>query len=220
MIVSCPACESRFQVDRELLGYDGRVVRCGKCGNCWHQMPENDPRAAVAAEPFADVPPPPRRRSAPPARKKKGAGLAVGWLLLLLVVGAVAAGGWFERDRIVARFPQLGDVYHLLGVPVTLPGQALRLSDLTPQEHQVDGDRVLTVRGVVTNTSDRKQTLPQLRAQLLDSAGRVLAEWVFDPPQAELDAGGSTTFETETRNPPQGAQNLSVTPVVLAGAAQ
>src|SRR3546814_18786218 len=49
MIVSCPACESRFQVDREQLGYDGRIVRCGKCGNCWNQMPENDPRAAIAA---------------------------------------------------------------------------------------------------------------------------------------------------------------------------
>lgn len=220
MIVSCPACESRFQVDREQLGFDGRIVRCGKCGNCWHQMPENDPQVAAAAEPFADVPPPPRRRSAAPTRKEKGSGLVVGWVLLLVVVGGLGAGGWLERERIVARFPQLADVYHLLGVPVIPPGQALRLSDLTPAERQDGGDRVLTVRGVVTNISDRKQALPPLRAQLLDSAGQVLSEWVFDPPQAELDAGGSTTFETETRNPPEGAQNLSVTPVAVAGATQ
>lgn len=217
MIVSCPACETRFQVDREQLGFDGRIVRCGKCANCWHQMPENGPQAAAAAEPVADVPPPPRRRVAVPARKKKGGGLVVGWILLLLVVGALVAGGWLERDRIVARFPQMADIYHLLGVPVTPPGQALRLSDLTPEERQVDGNRVLTVRGVVTNVSDRKLTLPPLRAQLLDSAGQVLSEWTFDPPQAELDAGSSTTFETETRNPPEGAQNLSVTPLTVAG---
>jgi len=211
MIVSCPACESRFQVDREQLGFDGRIVRCGKCGNCWHQMPENDPRAAAAAEPVADVPPPPRRRAAPPARKKKGAGLAVGWILLLLVVGGVAAGGWFERERIVARFPQLADVYALAGLPVAASGPVLQLSDVALDSAEVAGETVITVRGVVTNISDRKQTLPLLRAQLTDSAGAVLAEWSFDPPRGELDAGASTPFETETRNPPEGAQNLSIT---------
>ncbi|HEY9537901.1 MAG TPA: DUF3426 domain-containing protein [Kiloniellaceae bacterium] len=213
MIVSCPACESRFQVDREQLGYDGRIVRCGKCGNCWHQMPENDPRAAIAATAAAvaaDGPPMPgRRRGAPP--KKKSGGLAVGWILLLLFIAGLAAGGWLERERIVARFPQLADVYALAGVPVAASGPVLQLSDVALNSAEDAGDTVITVRGVITNISDRKQTLPMLRAQLTDSAGAMIAEWSFDPPRGELDAGASAPFETETRNPPEGAQNLSIT---------
>ncbi|MEO3428262.1 DUF3426 domain-containing protein [Pelagibius sp. CAU 1746] len=207
MIVSCPACESRFEVDQEQLGYKGRIVRCGKCGNCWHQMPDDDPRVAVAV---AEEPgPPPRRRPMPPP-KKKGRGVAVGWLLLLLLIAGIAAGGWFERERIVAQFPQLADAYALLGVPVTGPGPVLDLKVLSPTSDVVEGDTVITVRGTVTNISDRKQDVPRLRAQLVNGTGEVLTEWVFETPQPALDAGGSVDFVTQTRNPPAEAQNVSV----------
>ena len=204
MIVSCPACESRFEVDRAHLGHDGRIVRCGKCGNCWHQMPQDDPRAAVAEAPG----PPPRRRPPPP---KRGRGKLIGWLLLLLFVAGIAAGGWFERQRIVAQFPQLGDAYALIGIPVEPPGPVFKLSEVTLDSEVVEGTTVISVRGVVSNISNRKQSVPQLRAQLTNTAGEVLAEWTFEAPQDELDAGGAVAFETETRNPPDGAQNLSIT---------
>ena len=213
MIVSCPACETRFQVDRQQLGYDGRIVRCGKCGNCWHLMPESDPRvAAMAADSdiTADTPPLRRRRTAP-APKKSSSSLAVGWLLLLLFVVGAVAGDRLERERIVARFPQLADVYALVGAPVSARGPMLQLSEVTTASADVGGETVITVRGVVANISDLKQTLPSLHAQITDASGAVLVEWTFDPPHRELDAGGSTTFETETRNPPAGAQNVSIT---------
>ncbi|MGD1877849.1 MAG: DUF3426 domain-containing protein [Kiloniellaceae bacterium] len=206
MIVSCPACEIRFQVDESQLGPDGRIVRCGKCGNCWHLMPEDDPRAGLAAAAAA----PPRPRPGPPVKKKRR-GVLVGWVLLLLLVGGVAAGGWFERERIVTQFPQLADVYALIGVPITKPGPTLQLSNVTLESEVVGGDTVITVRGMVANISDHKQPVPVLRAQLTNAAGEAVAEWTFESPRNELDAGGSVTFQTETRNPPQGAQNLSIT---------
>lgn len=212
MIVTCPACESRFQVDEAQLGPDGRIVRCGKCGNCWHQMPGDDPRAGLA-----DVPPPPPRRRAAPPPKKKGKGVLVGWLLLLAFVGGAAAVGWFERARIVAQFPQLADVYHLLGVPLPEAGASLQLSNVTTSRAEVDGDDVVTVRGQLANISQRKQMLPPLRIQLSDSAGAVVTEWFFDLPERELDAGESVGFETVTKNPPSSASSVSVT---FAGQAQ
>lgn len=208
MIVSCPACESRFEVDQTNLGPDGRIVRCGKCGNCWHQMPANDPRAGVSEEQDVAVPPPPRRRAAPPT--KRGKGPVFGWILLLVFVGGVAAGGWFERERIVQQFPQLRDVYTLLGIPVGPQGPVLELGQVTTESEDVDGGKVLTVRGVVTNISDQKQALPPLRVQLTDSSGNVVAEWTFDAPQSELDAGGVMAFESQTTNPPREARDLSI----------
>jgi hypothetical protein len=170
-------------------------------------MPENDPRAAVAEEPPS---PPPIRRRPPPPPRKRGRGTLIGWILLLLFVGGVAAGGWFERQRIVAEFPQLGDAYALLGIPVEPPGPVFKLGEVTTGREEVDGDTVITVRGVVSNISERKQTLPPLRVQLTDSAGAVVYEWSFDPPQAELDAGGVVAFESQTKNPPETAQNLNI----------
>ena len=39
MIVSCPACQTRFHVPANALGKAGRKVRCANCGKTWHQMP-------------------------------------------------------------------------------------------------------------------------------------------------------------------------------------
>lgn len=61
MIVSCPACATRFSLDAALLGDAGRNVRCAKCGHKWKQVPpklespEGEPLASFDAPPAPDV---------------------------------------------------------------------------------------------------------------------------------------------------------------------
>lgn len=45
MIVACPACSTRFEVNALDLGARGRKVRCVRCAHVWHQ----DPDAETAA---------------------------------------------------------------------------------------------------------------------------------------------------------------------------
>src|SRR5258706_14061376 len=45
MILTCPQCATRYQVDANKFPASGRNVRCAKCGHVWHQlgqMPEPD----------------------------------------------------------------------------------------------------------------------------------------------------------------------------------
>jgi predicted Zn finger-like uncharacterized protein len=55
VIVTCPACETRYLVDEaELSGPAGRRVRCASCGNLWHYSAEaaaiHQAVAAITAE--------------------------------------------------------------------------------------------------------------------------------------------------------------------------
>jgi predicted Zn finger-like uncharacterized protein len=49
MILTCPSCNARYNVDQAKLGAAGRRVRCASCGNVWHQAAPSEESTAVAA---------------------------------------------------------------------------------------------------------------------------------------------------------------------------
>ena len=77
MIISCPSCKTKYTVPAQSLGAIGRIVKCTKCGNKWHQeaastfahdgtqfetpRPEPQPQPTSQAEPQPEPTPRPRR---------------------------------------------------------------------------------------------------------------------------------------------------------------
>lgn len=61
MIISCPSCGARFNLDAAKLLPAGRNVRCAKCEHRWRQMPEgyDEPAQIATPEPLPPAPPPP-----------------------------------------------------------------------------------------------------------------------------------------------------------------
>lgn len=81
MLITCPACETAYDIERSSLGASGRQVRCARCGENWFAsvpdrrrelpaeavasgMPTDTPAAAVAIE---------ERVGAPPVRQAENA---------------------------------------------------------------------------------------------------------------------------------------------------
>lgn len=68
MIIACPSCGARFNLDPAKLLPAGRNVRCAKCAHRWRQMPEEEgPPGAYEEPPQAAEPAPAEAPEAPEA---------------------------------------------------------------------------------------------------------------------------------------------------------
>ena len=48
MIITCPNCEKKFQIDPALVPEKGRDLQCGSCNHAWFYKPENESEAPLA----------------------------------------------------------------------------------------------------------------------------------------------------------------------------
>jgi Protein of unknown function (DUF3426). len=231
MILTCPSCTTRYEVDVAKFPPAGRDVRCVKCGHVWHAMaeldevpetefstafaeetqdfvPQRDPEPQIEAEEESS-----RRRVRtvtvdPVPWYSRKAILTAGWLGLVAVVIVIGAIATVYRSEVVGSWPKSATAYSTIGVKMEPSG--LKISDVSSSEAPQNGQIVLTVAGALTNVTSHELPVPQIRVGLVDRDKRELYHWTVAPQILTLKPGQSTRFVTRLSNPPEKAATYEV----------
>jgi predicted Zn finger-like uncharacterized protein len=214
MILTCPACTTRYLLDPVALRGNGRMVRCAKCGHSWMQRPPAEAPATVQFDPIPEqVRPIPPGSNLPVAPKKRPRRkLKPIWLLLpVLLLGAAAVGGYAGRQQIVDLWPVLADIYESAHITVDPPGAGLELRNVRSERRDQDGGVVLVIEGQIANASARARRVPGLRALALGPDKVTLNDWAIAPSHDRLLPGEIATFQSTLPNPPDNVLEIAIT---------
>lgn len=158
--------------------------------------PPPPPQPAIDAYDYA----PPFRPRRNPARMWTIAAIAVSILLIALILSLWFLGG---AEGIRAR---------LKGGPIASVAAVapLRLAPAgAPERRQLDsGHEILSVSGRIENPASHSQKVPDIRAELVDSRGATVYEWIIPAPLPKLAAGGSASFDGVTVDVPPTAARV------------
>lgn len=133
------------------------------------------------------------------APEKKGAGGLI-VLMVVLVLGGLGGAGLYFQDKVVALWPQAGEVYSALGLRRDVLGDGLIFRNTSSSRSEQNGVEILVVRGVIANGTDQERPIPFLRLGLYDDTAQ-LQEKIVTPPVEKLDPNGTVAFRITIEEP-------------------
>jgi predicted Zn finger-like uncharacterized protein len=219
MILTCPACSTRFLVAHTAIGGTGRRVRCAKCHQVWLARPPADVPPPIGLTPsplpaygtIPDALPPPRYPVPAIRRPRPRPWVVAGWLGLAAALLLIIGGLVFAREQVMAQWPRTARLYALAGLSAEPPGAGLEFRQVKSERTEENGAAALVVEGEVANVSLVPRGVPTLRVVLHDRERHELQSVSVAPLQAELPPGGSLPFRALIPRPSEAATGLVVT---------
>jgi predicted Zn finger-like uncharacterized protein len=219
MILECSQCRTRYLVPDSAVGPEGRTVRCAACKHSWFQQGTVLDLVARAEAPLAPVPPPPPppdveiappgtapnydafahqppfRPRRNPARRWTMAAFAAG-IVMLIGAGAILWGG----------APGLAKQLGLNLGPTATP--LVIVSNPVERRELLNGSQMFAISGKVSNPTNERQHVPDIRVELKDAQSRVVYGWTIRPEVTSLAPRGSVEFNSAKLDVPVNSKNM------------
>ena len=201
---------------------DGMAISCASCGHRWIESraieivdisPRNLPTVIEHGfEPDSEVKrlveASKRAKEAFANKKRQRLKRLRGWAILAACVVAPLGAAASFPGVVVSIAPITVRAYDAVGYSVNIYG--LEVRRIEQQHAVVDGTRVLTIKGEITNISNSPQKLPWLRFGLDDENKLEVYSWTLDTGARPLRAGETTNFVTRVASPPESAKNVQI----------
>lgn len=223
MIVRCPSCSSRADLPAAKFEGGGSMVNCGVCGHSWIEgraievIRDVSPQLPAIADSAIHEPEHEIRRlvdasrdaqEAFQQRRKRRRRMAAAWAGLALAATSPAAFALAFPETTVSIAPASIALYDWMGQPVNVYGLDIR--KVETQHLLVDGQRIIAVKGEISNVSASQRKIPWLRFGLHDAKGTEVYTWQLDTNARPLNPGETTNFVTRVASPPESAGKIEI----------
>ena len=229
MIVVCPSCATRQEVQENHLIHGKALVRCLACRREWIERTQGQVIEAVACEALPDANPRPeaqntfhaereatapracgasRRATIPAASGASGRTRCARWLALAAAVLAPVLVMLLLPQQVARAFPPALRLYAIAGLDINLRG--LEFRNVGQQHLFADKVRVLAIQGEIVNVSGREQHIPVIQFTLRDWRKAAIYEWSLKPATRPIKAGEVSTFLTRLASPPEAAEAVEI----------
>ena len=204
MIITCPNCNSKYSIKKELLGEKGKKVKCSDCSYQWFEKIEHskdvfDEKSQIEKkeEPNDKNEVYTNRLLFSEVKKKNYVKKFIFFAIFLFFLSLF----YFKQQYLI----NLIDKNYLDYLKIVFFQKDEKNSDFNLIINQIEkkitilnnNEKVIKIFGKISNTSNSNSyEIPNLQASLLDKKNNIIKDWNFSVDAKDLGPQESISFET------------------------